>query len=376
MEYLTFDKIYEKYSEEVRAKSDAGHKVGQVREKFTEIADAVGIDKNLFRTYCGCDGEPVIKNVNPQTPLQFPETSVDFVMTILKNHGDRDYKELRRGNFDDVDLEVLEFLLKGFTEFVKNLGYDKNIILRENYNMRKRMRMTWHRSRDELILQCAKLIADAEDYNNTLVNWNQDDTSVFVPYMTQRVKNLRENISFIHSTYTDIRGDELSELALEETAKKSDSESMEKMYMELQLGHELMNDEKYQSLVKKRDELIASYDFVKNKKSAYDTINKKISDIYEKHRQKIFGDTVEEDDESEMNLKSPYEVLLEAIEYVEECDAEDSKREIKELSQTEEEKAEIDKAFEEVMKKYEIERQNRLNEEKARTKKYAKMLHS
>lgn len=137
-----------------------------------------------------------------------------------------------------------------------------------------------------------------------------------------------------------------------------------------------MNDEKYQSLVKKRDELIASYDFVKNKKSAYDTINKKISDIYEKHRQKIFGDTVEEDDESEMNLKSPYEVLLEAIEYVEECDAEDSKREIKELSQTEEEKAEIDKAFEEVMKKYEIERQNRLNEEKARTKKYAKMLHS
>ena len=61
------------------------------------------------------------------------------------------------------------------------------------------------------------------------------------------------------------------------------------MYMELQLGYELKNDEKYQSLVKKRDELIASHDFVKNKKTAYDIISKKISDIYEKYRQKIFG---------------------------------------------------------------------------------------
>ena len=217
MNYITFDKIYEKYSEEVQAKSDAGHKVGQVREKFTEIADAVGIDKNLFRTYCGCDGEPVIKNVNPQTPLQFPEFSVDFVMTILKNHGDKNYKELRRGNFDDVDLEVLEVLLKGFTEFVKNLGYDKNTILRENYKMRKQMRMAWHRSRDELILQCAKLIADAEEYNNILINMNHDDKSVFIPYITLRVKDLRENISFIHATYTDIRGEELLELAMEET---------------------------------------------------------------------------------------------------------------------------------------------------------------
>lgn len=376
MGYLTFDKIYEKYSEEIQAKSDAGHKVGQVREKFTEIADAVGIDKNLFRTYCDCNGEPVIKNVSPQTPLQFPETSVDFVMTILKNHGDRNYKELRRGNFDDVDLKVLEFLLEGFTEFIKNLGYDKNIILRENYKMRKRMRMAWHRSRDELILQCAKLIADAEDYNNTLVNMNQDDKSVFVPYITQRVKNLRENISFIHNTYTDICGDELSELALEETAKKSDSESMEKMYMELQLGHELMNDEKYQSLVKKRDELIASYDFVKNKKSAYDIISKKISDVYESYRQKIFGDTIEEE-EAEMHLKNPYEVLFEAIDYVEECDEEDSKHEMKELSITEEEKAELDKEFEEVMKNFEIERQNRLNKERARTKfNYGKIFNS
>ena len=61
------------------------------------------------------------------------------------------------------------------------------------------------------------------------------------------------------------------------------------MYMELQLGYELKNDEKYQRLVKKRDELIASHDFVKNKKTAYDIISKKISDIYEKYRQKIFG---------------------------------------------------------------------------------------
>lgn len=348
MECVTFDEIYRRYSAEIKAKTDAGHKVGQVREKFTEIVDAVGININLLRTYCDDDGRPVIEKTNNQTPLQFPMASIEFAVEVLKQHTSKDYKCIRRGDFDDASLKSLEFLLNGFSEFLLNLGYNLDIYLRERHHMERRLKIQWRRAKDNLISQCVKLIADAEDYQSGLVNMNGDDKDIFISYMAGRVEDLRNNIMQIYDCYSDIRSEELYEATLNEVAKEEQINDVRAVNLELLLDYKLSRDEEYQKLLQQRKDIVASYDFIKNKKRSFYLVSEKIKKLYKEHRCEVFGNA-DEVEEPELIMHYPYNVLMEAILYVENNNEVWARNEEEELEKTDEQCKKEQKMLEEMI---------------------------
>lgn len=369
MKYYKFRHVFEQYCQQVEAQEDKTHKEGQVREKFTEIAEAVGIDINLLRTECDENHEPIKKEVHQRIPIRFPEESVQFVLDILLNHTSYDYKCIRRGDFDEASLKTLEFLNKGFCDYLIDLNYPLWVVLREKDAMERRMRLRWHRSRDSLISQCVRLIADAEEYQNGMMNMNHKDKEVFIPFMADSVEELRDRICQIHGCYADIRSEELSELAMEEAEREDTQTSVETVNKELQLGYELTNDKEYQRLIKERDKLVASYDFVKNKKTTYELLSEKIRQIYKTHRKEIFGIDEEENDPA-IIVKNPQAVLVEAVEYVEEMEAHREKFRVSNLRKTDAEREEEKRIAEKILKQLEEEREARKKAEEIRNRRY------
>ncbi len=365
MKYYGFNHVFELYCQKDEDKEPKSHKDGQVREKFTEIVEAVGIDINLLRTECDENHVPIKKNVHQRIPIRFPEGSVKFVLDILLNHTSYDYKCIRRGDFDEASLETLEFLENGFCKYLIELNYPLGVVLQEKDAMERRMRIRWHRSRDRLVAQCVKLIADAEEYQNETFNMNHKDKETFIPFMADSVEYLRGRICRIHSCYADIRSDELYDQAMTEAEKEDEQTAIISVNNELKLGYELDNDEEYLRLVKERDELLASYDFVKNKKTAYELLTKKIEHIYRKHRIEIFG-VEKEDDDTVIIVKNPLAVLAESIEYVEGMEADREKLRILDLKKTDEEREKEKKLAENLLKKIEEEHEERRKKEELR----------
>ena len=99
---------------------DTTHKPGQVREKFTEIIAAVGMDGNMLKVNIeeGDDIDAKLAAVTNATPYVIPDKSAEFVLEILKKHTSSDFKKIRRGDFQKATLEELLWLINGFTEML------------------------------------------------------------------------------------------------------------------------------------------------------------------------------------------------------------------------------------------------------------------
>ncbi len=356
MRYLKFKDVFNKYSDEVESQQDGGHKEGQVREKFTEIVDAVGINIMLLRTECDNNNEPINKNVNSQTPIKFPEDSVDFVLEILKKHTTYDYKCIRRGDFDDASLDTLDFLLSGFCDYILNLNYPLWVCLKEKDAMEKRLRIKWHRSRDLLLKQCVRIIVDAENHQEALFTLNSDDKAEFASFMAHSVEQLGNRLSQIYNHYIDTRQEEIEGIVKDENIDCNNS--LDEFNKELLLADVLEKDTAYQNLLKEREEIIASHDFVKNKKRMYELVNSKMALLYKKHRTDIFG-TEELKEDPVIIVKRPQEVLVEAINYEDDVERDCDTMRIKELEKSEEQIEEERKAVEELLKCIEDERRKR-----------------
>ena len=95
-----FDKVFDSFSAKNPSTIDAEHDKDKVRDKYTEILEAVGIDKDLLRAkekITDMDGETVKSGA-----YIFPEQSVDFCATVIQKYTSRDFKKLRKADFDEI----------------------------------------------------------------------------------------------------------------------------------------------------------------------------------------------------------------------------------------------------------------------------------
>lgn len=100
MKMVNFSAVFSKYG--------AGYKDAQVRDKFMEIVDAIGIEAHLLR-----GGDKF------NSPLEIPESSVDFLVDVLKWHTSPEAKALRKAKFLEVPAETKAWLINGFIDYLR-----------------------------------------------------------------------------------------------------------------------------------------------------------------------------------------------------------------------------------------------------------------
>ena len=241
-----FDKVFEAFSAKNPSTVDAGHNIGKVRDKYTEILEAVGIDKELLRAkekvtdICG-------KTVKGGTYI-FPEQSVDFCVTVIQKYTSRDFKKLRSADFDEMAIDEVVLLVRGFYIMLRNLGCSEKIVLEQYNAMERRMGYKLRLASVELERQLDAIHELAKEYEHSYISFNYYDKTYFLRYMASKVEATRHFIESVYGSYTDIRSDELSDMALEESYKESPQTSVERINKEIIFFDALEHDDEYQRM--------------------------------------------------------------------------------------------------------------------------------
>lgn len=328
----SFEDVFTRYCEEVESKDkDTTHKPGQVREKFTEIIAAVGIDGNMLKANIEEDDDIDAKlaAVTNATPYAIPDKSVEFVLEILKKHTSSEFKKIRRGDFQEASLEELIWLINGFVEMLAGLGYPQNLIRQQRTLMEKRLDIHIHASLDDIKKACEEILEQAEKYSEFSVNLNHDDRSCFLPFIASSIRGLSDHLADVHSAYSDIRSDEIYDIAVEESEKISAKD----IALDMQEAELIASDEELQGWIRQRNKIVGEYGFVKNKLKDYNIVNERINRRLEQIHKLVYGTSVSPKD-SVMTLTHPNRVLLESIMYVDETDETADKMSIDRLART------------------------------------------
>lgn len=312
---LTFEALYNKFREKNGCAPEQNNDIGKIRDKFTEIVDAVGIDKELLRAskkLTAVGGGTIKKGA-----YMIPEDSLEFCVDVIGKYTSKDFKSLRSAEFRDVSAAELQFLIEGFACYLHFLGYPDECCRMQYHKMDRRMHYKIRISEQILEEGLGLIKNQALEYESSVVNFNYDDSIYFIRYMAQKVKNLADYLDEVYGNYTDTRSEELSNMAMEEARNESPGESMAKVNMELQLGYELEHDKEYQKIAKDIEKLVAEDAFIKLKQGRYQKMQKRMAEIREAHQIELFGRIIEEEKSEPIRVRHPLDVLGEAVEYTE-----------------------------------------------------------
>lgn len=319
MQYYKFQHIFDEYSRKKKPTKANEHDIEKIRDKFTEIVDMVGIDIDLLRKHKDAEtGEMVSFDISNRQ-FCFPEEICDFCVEILKRYTSSDFKRLRKGQYKEVAISELKFLIEGFTQYLTYLGYDFSTILEEKFKMEKRLNYNISVQLYQLNQECRGLLDDAENYIDSPMEGVYEDKVYFTWYIVEKIKKLREYIASVYISYIDTRCEELDHFAEKEAFNISTAETLTDIQQSVLLADALEHDKNYQALLKKQMEIICTPDFIKKLKTSYNKISSHLNDIREQHKQELFGDrNMERGWTYNFTLKHPLCVLSNAIQWTEE----------------------------------------------------------
>lgn len=347
IEICGFDEVFKSFSKKNPSTIEAEHDIGKVRDKYTEILEAVGIDKELLRA------KEKVTDIYGKTvrggAYIFPKQSVDFCVTAIQKYTSRDYKKLRSADFDEMAIDEVVFLVRGFYIMLCNLGCSEKIAL-EQYNvMERRMGYKLRLASVELERQLDAIHELAKEYERSYISFNYYDKTYFLRYMASKVEATRHFIESVYGSYTDIRSDELSDMALEESYKESPQASIERINKEMIFFDALEHDDEYQKLLRQQENLIAEDTFIKNKQARFKKIQARLAEIREKHQTELFGELLDEEEDAPLTVRHPMDVLKEAVEDAESWSKDYAERDEAEAAKTpediEREKAEMERMW-------------------------------
>ena len=99
--------------------------------------------------------------------------------------------------------------------------------------------------------------------------FSHEDQVLFADFTVKKVAELAEYLQDIAYHWDEVRGEEISELAMEESTNSSEVDIMERELRTVQVYRAVSKDERYIELEKERDTLIAEEDFIKKKMGRY-----------------------------------------------------------------------------------------------------------
>lgn len=305
---VTFKKVFNKYSALGKARNeDAGHKESQVREKLMEIIDAVGIETKLLRV-----GEKF------NSPLEIPEASVNFLVEVIDWHTSSEAKALRKAKFFEVPIEKKAWLINGFIDYLKNLGYDAKVIEHQQRLMDYRLKYSLQRKLNKLHTSLNDIHTNICSLNRPQVSY--EDKILFIDFADKKVTELANYLDDVAVYLEEVRNEEIYETAEENYNNWNAAEVREMDLRQEQVYQCISYDERYKKLEQERYSLIAEGDFIKKKKGRYEQIVKEMCEIADGYEKAIFGDIMVNELEMKFSVKPPHVALTEAIYHKKEAD--------------------------------------------------------
>ena len=122
--------------------------------------------------------------------------------------------------------------------------------------MQRRMGYKLRLASVELERQLDAIHELAKEYERSYISFNYYDKTYFLRYMASKVEATRRFIESVYGSYTDIRSDELSDMALEESYKESPQTSIERINKEMIFFDALEHDDEYQKLLQQQEKLM------------------------------------------------------------------------------------------------------------------------
>ncbi len=333
MEYRDFKFILDVYSKRKTKEGTLEFDLGKVREKFTEIVDAVGIDSHLLKQHKSEQTGEMVKFGRGKPQFCFPETIGDFCAELILRYTSSDFKKIRSADFTSVNPATSLFLIDGFTRYLQDLGHDVHTIILERWEMDRRLHHHMNVLKLELSNASEGLVNSAQRYEQSL---GYEDSAYFIRHMTAKVNYLADTIEQIFSEYESGRYEEIAEKATVDSAEKERTAAQEDILRTAILADALEHDENYQKLLKKLDKIIAEPGFKQGAKGRYNKTAAQLSNIRKEHEIALFGNAVLEKTMPSFNLKHPMEILHNAVLSVLENQLDQIEREETESGLTEE----------------------------------------
>lgn len=323
MKYYDFKHIFDEYSKKVAATKAEEHAIGKIREKFTEIVDLVGIDSNLLRKHRDETSGEMDSFGKTDRQFCFPEVICDFCVEVIIRHTSADFKLLRKGQYGEVALGELEFLIDGFTRYLIALGYDMPTIMAEKYKMNKRLNYHISLQMFQLNQECCDLIRDMENCVNSILGVHYEDKVYLTWFTVEKIKKLREEIDSVYFYYEELRSEEIDNFAMENSMNVSNAEALEDICQSALLADALEHDQEYQTLLKEQMKIVCTKDYLKKLKLSYQKNNEQLNAIREKYKHELFGNMIQKK-KSMCNYMPthPICVLHEAIKSADEAELE------------------------------------------------------
>lgn len=95
--------------------------INKIRDKYTEIINLIGIDKDLLKNKSSIT---TADNINlKKSSYIFPEDSINFCISLLEKFTTKDFKLLRKGKLQDINLDELSFIYNGLENYYIHLDY-------------------------------------------------------------------------------------------------------------------------------------------------------------------------------------------------------------------------------------------------------------
>lgn len=333
MKYHDFKYLLDVYSERKPREEGQEHDLGKIREKFTEIIDAIGIDSSLLKQHRDERNGKMVKFGGGKPQFCFPETVCDFCVEIILRYTSADFKKIRSAEFSSVNPAVSLFLIDGFKRYLSDLGHDRFTIVRQVWKMDRRLHHHANVLKSELTRACGELADCAKNYEQFL---SYEDSVYFIWHMVTRVNYLQDTIESIFSEYESARYTEIGDIARLHSLTMDQYAASRDFFQTIALADILEKDEDYQRLLKKRDKILIEPGFKQNSKGRYNKVTSEISSIRKKHEMELFGKLISEDPHPQFDLKHPTELLFDATMAIDENERERIEREEKEAALTEE----------------------------------------
>ncbi len=310
MEIKNFDAVITAYK---AAEGTDLIKEGDVRSKYTEVAEALGVDTKLLRNHAGVDICKDYDRITDQTPLVVGEDDIPFVVEVVRNYCSPDYQNIRRRDFRDVPLPTIKYLIERFTKLLFDLGHERKTLVSQIESMEMVTQYSLRVQKKEALDRIAELSREIVKEKRFRDYIDYEDAFQKGNYALRKIFECTSDIDGVWREYDNVRFDIYDreyEIMYEE-----DTTTELRWSQEDRVEDKLRKNPEYVKLMDRKREL--SQDpkgFVKKVHAELKHIEERMKEIRTETEQSLFGRTLEPiPDDFPRIQESPENVMQQAI---------------------------------------------------------------
>lgn len=325
IEYITLSDLVREVVKKAEEKNEPLSSKKKIREKYINIFDMMNLDREKLRGRGTGD-------------YKLPKESQDFLVELNWLYLDNNGKKMRKGLFEQADLESIAKILDGFRELILKLDIsdgDKDDMISKMY---MRTKYPYLKRREDILKELENIKLDfCPDYqedariedklqsyvdNNEIKNIMEmhniskqgrfryfdndnldvNDELLFTSFVLEDIRCMIRRHHELYAYISEIRTCEIDDAA-EQRAYNMTKEEEEYATIDfnysIRLQEELDRNEEYKELMSERKTILRSNDFVNKLQPRFEAVCERLQEIDNDTQKKLWGEVVLNDKEDE-----------------------------------------------------------------------------